>query len=67
MYYWVHFRASESMILCTDRVPLDVAVTRTGDLGIIANCEGYSKSAWLHLESPGFENDFVCEINLECE
>ena len=45
MYYWVHFLANESiMILCTDRAPLDVAVTRTGELGIIANCEGYSKS-----------------------
>jgi len=68
VYHCVHFPASESiMILCTDRAPLDVAVTRIGELGINVNCEGYSKPALLHLDSPGFESDYVCEVNLECE
>jgi len=68
VHYWVHFPASESiMILCTDRAALDVAVTRIGELGINANCEGYSKPALLHLDSLGFESDYMCEVNLQCE
>ena len=55
------------MILCTDRGPLDIAVTRIGELGINANCEGYSAPALLHLDSTGFESDYVCEVNLEFE
>jgi len=68
VYYWVHLPASESiMILCTDRALLDITVKRIRELGINANCEGYCKPALLHLDSPGFESDYVCEVNLECE
>jgi hypothetical protein len=45
----------------------DVIVTRIGELGINDNCEGYSKPALLHLDSPWFESDYMCEVNLECE
>jgi hypothetical protein len=68
VYYRVHFPASESIIiLCTDRAPLDTVVTRIGEWGINANCERYSKPALLHLDSLGFEGDYMCEVSLECE
>jgi hypothetical protein len=66
--YWIFFPTSESLtILYSDRAPVDVDVTRTGKLGISANCKGFSKSTLLHVDSLGFESDFMSEVNLKYE
>jgi hypothetical protein len=70
---WIYFvSTSESVtILCTDKPPVDVIVSRVGKLGISTDCKGYRKSALfqthsvLDVSNPGYESDFMFRVHLE--
>jgi hypothetical protein len=70
---WIYFVAtSESVtILCTDKPPVDVIISRVGKLGISAGCKGYGKSALfqthsiLDVSNLGYESDFMSRVQLE--
>jgi len=70
---WIYFVPTiESVkILCTDKPPVDVIVSRVGKLGISADCKGDGKSALFQTHSildksnPGYERDFMSRVHLE--
>jgi len=70
---WIYFIPTRErvMILCMDKLPVDVILSGIGKLGISANCKGYWKSALfqthsiLDVDKPGFRSDFMSKVHLE--
>jgi hypothetical protein len=72
---WIYFIPTSEIItiLCTDRAPVNVALSGISKLGINTSCKGYSKSSLLQTHSVVTVNnsiqakDLMSEVKLEYE